>query len=168
MDETPVTFDLPSSYTLEKRGSSTVTIKTTGHERSTFTVVLGCMADGSKLPPVVIFKLKNVPRETFPDGIFVRTNGKGWVNENEMIWQAENIWPKRTVDASSNPRSLLVFDSFRGHLVDSVKQKFSEKATDLAVIPGRLTSKLQPLDVAMNKSFKSNISILNICLSLNY
>ena len=92
MDETPVTFDLPSSYTLEKRGSSTINIKTTGHERSTFTVILGCMADGTKLPPVVIFKLKNVPRETFPDGIFVRTNEKGWVNENEMNWWVENVW----------------------------------------------------------------------------
>ena len=160
MDEIPVAFDLPSSYTLEKRGSSTVSIKTTGHEQSTFTVVLGCMADGSKLPPVVIFKLKNVPRETFPDGIFVRTNAKGWVNENEMIWWTENIWPKRNVDVSSNPRSLLVFNSFRGHLVDSVKQKFNERATDLAVIPDGLTSKLQPLDVTMNKSFKSNVSII--------
>ena len=65
MDETPVTFDLPSSYTLEKRGSSTISIKTTGHERSTFTVILGCMADGSKLPPVIIFKLKTYLEEHF-------------------------------------------------------------------------------------------------------
>jgi hypothetical protein len=36
MDETPLSFDLPSSYTLEKRGSSTVNIKTTGHEKSNF------------------------------------------------------------------------------------------------------------------------------------
>jgi transposase-like protein len=160
MDETPVAFDLPNSYTLEKRGSNTINIKTTGHERSTFTVVLGCMADGSKLPPVVIFKLKNIPRETFPNGIFVRVNAKGWVNEDEMIWWVENVWSRRTVD-SSNPSSLLVLDSFRGHLVSSVKQKLHEKATNMAVIPGGLTSKLQPLDVSINKSFKSNVSIIN-------
>src|SRR3954451_10038643 len=53
MDETPVAFDLPNSYTLEKYYSNTISIKTTKYERSTFTVVLGCMADGSKLPPVV-------------------------------------------------------------------------------------------------------------------
>ena len=52
------------------------------------------MADGSKLPPVIIFKLKNIPRGTFPDGIFVRANEKGWVNENEMIWWVENVWSK--------------------------------------------------------------------------
>jgi len=160
MDETPVTFDLSYSFTLEKRGSSSINIKTTGHERSTFTVILGCMADGTKLPPVVIFKLKNIPREDFPHGVHVRVNEKGWVNESEMIWWIDNIWKRRTPDLS-NPRSLLILDSFRGHLVDSIKQKFYEKSTNIAVIPGGLTSKLQPLDVAINKSFKSKVSIIN-------
>lgn len=159
MDETPVSFDLPNSYTLEKRGSNTISIKTTGHERSMFTVILGCMADGSKLPPVIIFKLKNKPREEFPDGVFIRTNEKGWVNKEEMNWWIDNIWSKRSSDQLLNPRSLLVLDSFRGHLVNSVKQKLDEAHTNMAVIPGGLTSKLQPLDVAVNKSFKSNVSI---------
>jgi hypothetical protein len=126
MNKTPVAFDLPNLYILEKCSSNTISIKTTEYERSTFTVILGCMADKSKLPPVVIFKLKNIPREIFPSGIFVRVNAKGWVNENEMMWWVENIWSKRTVD-SSNPNSLLVLDSFRGHLVDSIKQKLHEK-----------------------------------------
>ncbi len=43
MNETPVSFDLPSSYTLEKRDSNTINIKITGHERSMFTVILGCI-----------------------------------------------------------------------------------------------------------------------------
>ena len=85
MDETLIAFDLPNSYTLEKCGSNTINIKTTGYERSTFIVVLDCMANESKLPPVVIFKLKNIPREIFPNDIFVRVNTKGWVNEDEMI-----------------------------------------------------------------------------------
>ncbi|CAI2163798.1 204_t:CDS:2 [Funneliformis geosporum] len=39
----------------------------------------------SKLPPVIIFKLKNIPQKTFSNGIFVRVNAKGWVNEDKMI-----------------------------------------------------------------------------------
>ena len=61
MDKTPVSFDLSSFYTLEKCSSNTINIKTTGHERSIFTVILDCIADSSKLPPVIIFKLKNKP-----------------------------------------------------------------------------------------------------------
>ncbi|CAI2192354.1 8085_t:CDS:1, partial [Funneliformis geosporum] len=73
-----------------------------------------------------------------------------------MIWWVENVWSRRTVD-SSNSSSLLVLDSFCGHLVSFVKQKLHEKATDMVVIPDGLTSKLQPLDVSINKSFKSNV-----------
>ena len=44
---------------------------------------VGCLADGTKLPPVIIFKLVNVSREEFPDGVIIRANAKGWMNENE-------------------------------------------------------------------------------------
>ena len=58
MDETPLSFDLPNPTTVTQHGSKSVTIRTTGHERTCFTVILACMADGSKLPPMCIFKLK--------------------------------------------------------------------------------------------------------------
>ncbi|CAG8786058.1 402_t:CDS:2, partial [Gigaspora rosea] len=44
--------------------------------------------------------------------------------------------------------------AFSGHLTDSVKNRFNEKNTNMAVIPEGLTKKLQPLDVYINKSFK--------------
>jgi hypothetical protein len=53
--------------------------------------------------------------------------------------------------------TMMVYDSFRGHLEKSVKQKFNESRIDLAVIPGGLTSVCQPLDVAINKPFKDNL-----------
>ena len=78
MDEILVTFDLPYSTTLDYRDTSTVNIRTTDHEKTNFTVILGCMADGTKLPAVCIFKLKNIPRKSFPQGIHIRVNEKGW------------------------------------------------------------------------------------------
>ena len=67
---------------MKKYGSNIISIKIIGYERSTFTVIL---ANRSKLPPVVIFKLKNISQENFSDNIFVRTNIKGWINKNKMI-----------------------------------------------------------------------------------
>lgn len=156
MDETPMSFNLPSNTTVEHSGSKTVSILSTGHEKSNFTVVLACLADGTKLPPVIIFKLKKVPREEFPEGVVIRANSEGWMNEEEMIWWTENIWTKRS-RRGSNPKSLLVIDSFSAHKTDNVKKRFREKKTNLAVIPGGLTSKLQPLDVSLNKPFKAKV-----------
>ena len=56
MDETPVWFDMPSARTMNAKGAKTVLVNTTGHEKSWFTVVLACLADGMKLKPMVIFK----------------------------------------------------------------------------------------------------------------
>ena len=127
----------------------------TGHERSNFTIVLACLADGTKLPLVIIFKLKKIPREEFPEGVVIRANSQGWMNEEEMIWWTENIWSKRS-QRGSNPRSLLVLDSFSAHKTEVVKKRFHEK-TNITIILGGLTSKLQPLDVSLNKPFKAKV-----------
>ena len=77
IDETPMWFDFSSNTTIDQKGAKSVSIRITGHERSSFTVILAYMADGSKLPAVCIFKLKNLPRENFPHGIHIRANEKG-------------------------------------------------------------------------------------------
>ena len=40
MDKTPISFNLPSQTTIEEREKRTVSILTTGHERTNFTVTL--------------------------------------------------------------------------------------------------------------------------------
>ena len=96
MDEMPMSFNLSSNTTVKQSGSKTVSILPTGHEQSNFTVVLACLADGTKLPPVIIFKLKKIPREEFPEGVVIHANSEGWMNEEKMIWWIENIWTKRS------------------------------------------------------------------------
>ena len=61
MDETPVWFDMPSARTVNTQGEKTMLVNTTGHEKSRFIVVLSCLADGTKLKPMVIFKRKTIP-----------------------------------------------------------------------------------------------------------
>ena len=62
MDETPVWFDLPSSRSYDFRGVKYVPAKTTGKEKLRYTVVLAAMADGKKLPTMVIFKVLKNPK----------------------------------------------------------------------------------------------------------
>ena len=81
MDETPITFNMLSNRTVNKIGEKTVLVKTTGHEKAKYTVALGCMADGTKLKPIVIFKRKTMPKEKFPKGVLVHVHQRmdGWM-----------------------------------------------------------------------------------------
>jgi len=51
---------------------------------------------------------------------------------------------------------MLVLDEFKGNVTDSVKDKLRKMKTEL-VIPGGMTSVLQPMDVSINKSFKDRL-----------
>ena len=56
-------------------------------------------------------------------------------------------------------QALIVWDQFRAHRTDPVMKKITQLKTQVAVIPGGLTSQLQPLDVSINKPFKSFIRV---------
>ena len=156
MDETPVWFDMPTSKTVDSVGAKTVLLKTTGHEKTRFTVVLACLADGTKLKPMVIFKRKTMPKDNFPAGVVVHNHPKGWMDESGVKIWIEKVWQARP-GGFANTQSLLVWNSFSAHLTDTVKQQPRENKTATAVIPGSLTSLVQPLDVCLNKPFKDRL-----------
>ena len=57
----------------------------TGHAISRFAVVLSCLANGSKLSPVIIYKTMNHPKFVkFPSSAFVQDYPKGWMDEDEI------------------------------------------------------------------------------------
>ena len=55
-------------------------------------------------------------------------------------------WVRKNLRYTVDQRALLVWDSFRGHLTDGVKELLARRNVDIAVIPGGLTPVLQPLD----------------------
>jgi len=157
MDETPIFFDMIGNLTIEERGAKTVQIRTTGNEKNRFTCVLTVLADGTKLPPIVIFKGKRVPNN-LPSEIIVLMHPKGWMDESGMKVWFDKVWKKRPGGNGVNQkRALLVMDSFEGHKTDVIKNIASNANTDLAIIPGGLTSIVQPLDVCLNKPFKDRL-----------
>ena len=82
MDETPMRFELPSNRTLEFSGSRTVSVKSCGAEKRSFTVALAVAAEGTKLPPKVIFKGVRTPRDlVVPHPLRVSFHKKGWMDE---------------------------------------------------------------------------------------
>ena len=80
----------------------------------------------------------------------MRLQEKGWMDE-----EGRKLWIKDI--KTRGERTLLVWDSFRGHLTDGAKSYAKKRKIDQAVIPGGLTGILQPLDVVINKPFKDQL-----------
>ena len=56
MDETPLCLNMPGDTTVARVGEHPITIRTTGHDKGRFTVILTALADGRKLKPFFVFK----------------------------------------------------------------------------------------------------------------
>jgi hypothetical protein len=148
MDETPVWIDMPGEYTLEVKGTKTISMASTGHEKTRITVCLAAMADGTKLAPLVLLKGVRPPKE-IPSGIIIKMTPKAWADEGVMQFWLKNVWRQNST------RRLLVWDAFTGHTTAKIKKELATKYnSDFAIIPGGCTSKLQPCDVSWNKPFK--------------
>ena len=81
---------------------------------------------------------------------------KGWMDEVLVKNWLETVWKK--VGGMRKRKSMLVWESYRGgHLSESVKRKMRELQTVPAIIPGGMTSMVQPLDVCVNKPFKDRV-----------
>jgi len=48
MDDIPLTFDVPPNKTVDVKGAKAIMIKTSGNEKTRYTVDLACCADGTK------------------------------------------------------------------------------------------------------------------------
>ena len=150
-DERSIYLDMPPNYT-EKKGVKEVLFKTADCEKLCLTVMLAATADGRKLPPLLILKRKT----TQIRGVIVRAQEKGWMTEELLLEWLKIVWSHRP-GAFLNQLSMLVLDAFKGHVTDSVKDQLRKMETELVVIPGGMTSVLQPMDVSINKPFKDRL-----------
>lgn len=87
-DETACLMDMPSDTTVYLTGSRSVLLKSTGHEKDHFTVILTARADGTKMKPYVVFKGKGtrlIKDLQHIAGVFVRFSSSGWMNDSLTI-----------------------------------------------------------------------------------
>jgi len=92
---------------VDLKGAKTVSVKTTGVEKQYFTVILSCLADGTKLKPAIVLKRKTMPKEKLPAGVVVYVQPKGWVDESILMDWLGDVWFNRP-GALLNRKSTLV------------------------------------------------------------
>ena len=157
MDETAVWQDMVSNTTVDNIGESTIRLKTTGHEKTKVSVCLTAKGDGTKLKPFIVFpgakRESKALNEEFRTKCVVASSINGWMNEELTV-----SWVKSVLGQFSFTRRMLAWDSFRCHVLDSVKQELNRAKIDPVIIPGGCTKYIQAPDVSWNKPFKAKVT----------
>ena len=78
---------------------------------------------------------------------YVESTIDDWMNDITTLDWVENVLKTFTF----GKRILFTWDSFRAHLVQSVKELHNKGKTDPVVIPGGATGHIQTADLSWNK-----------------
>ena len=116
------------------------------------TGLLASSATGRKLRPCLLVKGDPTrPIESIA-GTQTLFSEKGWMTQRLFIKWVDFEFPFVRPN-----KILLVFDSARSHLAETVKEHLHRRGILFAVIPGGLTSLLQPCDVVWFKPLKTHL-----------
>lgn len=154
VDETGITC-VPKSQSkvIACRGRRQVGAITSAERGQTITAEICMSADGSYMPPMLIFpRVRNKPEliDGGPPGAWVEVHPSGWIQTDLFLkWFDKFVIFSRV---SKTHKVLLLFD---GHATHTKSLELIDKARDAGVIllcfPPHCTHKLQPLDVAFMK-----------------
>jgi hypothetical protein len=151
-DETPCWFDMVGKMTIDFKGTKSIDLVTTGHDKTRFTVLLTIAANGYCLPAYVVFRgLKKVPNCAVPENVIVNVNESGTMDRRLMLDYLRQVVFRHL----QGRNGALVMDSFRAHFVDEVVEYMSDINLKAKAITPGYTADLQPLDVVINKPFKN-------------
>jgi DDE superfamily endonuclease len=161
IDKTNIEFDTIGSTTLADQGSRTVSLRSTGSS-SRCTVLLRVTLSVEKLPPFIIFKGKPngqiahkwTGTTGYPSTSIYAVQGKAWIDERTFLLWIEKVWQS---SSSLKPHSYLIMDESTVHLRKSCLNAVYDCRTELDFIIQGYTSKLQVLDVGINKPFKDKV-----------
>ena len=157
MDETAVWMDAVSNKTVEVRGTKTISLASTGHDKANITEILSAASSGVKKKPLCIFKGKGNTHEDKKikncRDIYIAYTDNGWCNDDVARKWLDLIFPS----CFRQLNRLLIWDSYRCHISKSTKDYIKKNNITPVVLPGGTTSILQAPDVSWNKPFKSKL-----------
>lgn len=135
--------------------ASSRTISSPGKENTT--ILLMCNAAGDKAPPLIIYKGKNVwdqwlapPEHEFKGTVYAASK-KGWM-EGDIF---KNYFLKTVVPTVGSERPvLIIYDGHSTHVTIETLEAAAREQIIILKLPPHSSHLLQPLDLAVFKSFK--------------
>ncbi|KAJ8909702.1 hypothetical protein NQ315_002742 [Exocentrus adspersus] len=156
LDETSFSHDPKKTKVVGAVGRrSTRMISSAGRENTS--VLICTSASGHKLPPLVIFKGKNVIEswlsQNVKDEMAYAASKRGWMESTIFYnWFKKSFLPNIGKDRPV----LLIYDGHSTHVSPEVCQLATDNAVTILKLPPHTTHVLQPLDVAIFGPFKTS------------
>ena len=159
MDETGLQLNNVPGKVIARKGSKNVTAITSGEKGETITVVACCNAEGTFIPPISIFKGKNVKAEYedgMPPGSKIYMNEKSaYINSDLFLrWIKTHFTPRKPEGIV-----LLLVDGHTSHCCVEMLKFARQNDMIMISFPSHTTHWLQPLDRAVFKSLKSAYAV---------
>jgi hypothetical protein len=170
IDETNFDFDQASGETLANRGDKTSGCAVTG-SANRCTVLLSCTMSGEKLPPYIIFKVKDtrgsrVWKEFFteakraehgyPEDSLYAVKDKAWMEQKLFLDWNTRVWtPFTQRPVASGNGSYMIMDEFKFNLMGTCLNAIQKTGTEVDFVIGGYTGCVQILDNDDNCPFKS-------------
>jgi hypothetical protein len=145
-----------------------VTVALQDGSRKWITTIAAICADGSSLPPGLIYESANCTIQSswvadIKPGIhdvFVASTPSGWTNNDVGLAWLEQVFDRCTKKKARNGRDwrLLILDGHGSHLTEDFLHYCLKRKIYVAVFPPHSTHTLQPLDVVCFKPLSSAYS----------
>ena len=129
--------------------------------------LLACVcADGSALPPSLIYQATNKAIQSSwvedikagKHGVHVSSSPSGWTNNDIGLAWLEQVFDRYTKAKARRSYRLLILDGHGSHITMDFIEYCDRNKILLAILPPHSTHTLQPLDVVLFKPFSSAYS----------
>jgi Tc5 transposase DNA-binding domain/DDE superfamily endonuclease/CENP-B N-terminal DNA-binding domain len=157
MDQVPRYFESEAKSTITTKGSKNVLMRkaASSHKRFTATFTIG--KDGKMLKPHLLFsKLKKLPKVN--NKTMVAVNPTGMWSKQILDSYMQEVILKRPATSLLREPVLLIIDSYGPHIELAESRKYEKYNVFIRLVPPNMTGVLQPLDVAVNKSFQESFA----------
>lgn len=156
-DEMPLFMDMSLGRTYSFKGEREIVTKKNSGQKKRVSVISTVSSVGHKFPTILI--CKNFPRAYKPSySSLIKTfkSKNSWITCEILIFWYSKIIKKFIDENKDKYEVVLIFDKCPIHLKSNFIDALVTDKVKYHIIPGGLTSLVQPLDVSLHKPLKGN------------
>lgn len=160
-DESSFSHDPRDVRVISQKGIKRVSRNIPGSGKSNTTVLACGAADGTKLPPFIIFTGKQLWSTWIPKNDYLGTGyasqANGWMTEELFVKWFKEVFLLNTIPKDQRQKKIILFfDGVRFHVSMNLVKLAQENRVVLVKFPPNVSHFIQPLDKTVFKTMKTD------------